>query len=212
MKNLFVFLPFLIILFSCNTSKKVVEQKRASSLSQMEILKTCMTGSFNSSAQAAADSTYYDISLHMYPIWRSKKGNWLYVEQAVTSNPTKPYRQRVYQLEQVNSTEFISRVYLLDAPEKYVGKWRRPSYFNSLDESILTEKIGCEVYLKKQKNGTFKGSTDGKNCSSTMRGANYASSIVEIGISVIESWDQGFDSEDKQVWGAEKGGYIFKKQ
>jgi hypothetical protein len=25
------------------------------------------------------------------------------------------------------------------------------------------------------------------------------------------SWDQGFDSENKQVWGATKGGYVFIK-
>ena len=28
----------------------------------------------------------------------------------------------------------------------------------------------------------------------------------------IESWDQGFDANGKQVWGAEKGGYVFLKQ
>jgi hypothetical protein len=27
----------------------------------------------------------------------------------------------------------------------------------------------------------------------------------------LASWDRGFDSTDNQVWGAEKGGYIFKK-
>jgi len=26
------------------------------------------------------------------------------------------------------------------------------------------------------------------------------------------SWDQGFDANDKQVWGATKGGYIFIKK
>jgi len=25
------------------------------------------------------------------------------------------------------------------------------------------------------------------------------------------SWDRGFDAGGKQVWGAEKGGYVFKK-
>jgi hypothetical protein len=28
---------------------------------------------------------------------------------------------------------------------------------------------------------------------------------------MILSWDRGFDANGNQVWGAEKGGYIFKK-
>ena len=210
MKNLAPFL-FAIMLFSCKTPETVIQKSRATALSQMEILKAYMTGSFDSANQAAADSNFYDITMHMYPVWQTKKGNWLYIEQAVTADQTKPYRQRFYQLEQVNSNEFISRVYTIDKPENFVQKWKRPSYFDRFDEKILTEKIGCEVYLTLQKDGSFKGGTQGKGCASKMRGATYAKSQVEISVGGIESWDQGFDDKDKQVWGAEKEGYYFKK-
>jgi len=57
----------------------------------------------------------------------------------------------------------------------------------------------------------FAGQTGNKTCSSELRGARYASSKVTVTKNEILSWDQGFDKEDKQVWGATKGGYIFKK-
>ena len=213
MKN-YLFFSLVCAFVACKTPVKTVTlpQSRAAALSQMEVLKAFMTGSFDSGNQAAKDSAFYNISLHMYPVWPNKKGNWLYVEQAVTANQAKPYRQRFYQLEQVTTDEFISRVYTIDQPEKFIGKWQRPSFFNYHDESILTEKIGCEVYLTRQPDGRFTGGTQGKNCSSKLRGATYATSKVEITVSGIESWDQGFNEKDEQVWGAEKGGYYFKKQ
>jgi CpeT protein len=56
-----------------------------------------------------------------------------------------------------------------------------------------------------------KGATNEQDCSSQLRGASYATSKVQISPGRIESLDQGFDSNGKQVWGATKGGYIFKK-
>jgi CpeT protein len=50
------------------------------------------------------------------------------------------------------------------------------------------------------------------NCPSNLRGATYATSEVVVQHDKMISWDRGFDSRDKQVWGAEKGGYIFMKE
>lgn len=85
-----------------------------------------------------------------------------------------------------------------------------PSYFDSKEKSILTIREGCEVIMRKDSKG-YRGSTGHKTCGSTMRGASYASSIVTLNSKMVSSWDQGFDADGKQVWGAEKGPYIFKK-
>jgi CpeT protein len=58
---------------------------------------------------------------------------------------------------------------------------------------------------------TYEGSTLGKECLSSLRGATYATSKVKIDEKMILSWDQGWDNADKQIWGATKGGYIFDK-
>ena len=95
----------LVFLTSC-TPKKASAGKGQSDI---DVLVNLMTGSFNSGAQAASDSDYYDISLHMYPIWEDRKGeHWLYVEQAVTAAPERPYRQRVYKVEENKDGSFIS--------------------------------------------------------------------------------------------------------
>ncbi|WP_430409542.1 chromophore lyase CpcT/CpeT [Kordia sp.] len=169
-----------------------------------------MTGSFDSSEQAASDASYYNISLHMYPIWKSKDGYWLYVEQAISANQLKPYRQRIYQLEKLEDGSFSSKVYTLENPENFIGKWKTPAFFDQFDASILKEREGCAVILKKNGN-SYSGSTIDKDCKSTMRGASYATSEVTIQPNVIESWDRGFDANDKHVWGAEKAGYVFKR-
>ena len=58
----------------------------------------------------------------------------------------------------------------------------------------------------------WAGSTQGKGCSSTLGGASYATSQVTVTPLELRSWDQGFDAAGKQVWGAEKGPYVFLKQ
>jgi len=207
MKKTFLFSVIALFLFtisSCDSYKATTSQD------ELAALQILMTGSFDSSEQAAADDSYYNISLHMVPIWRSQDGYWLYVEQALNSNQSKPYRQRVYQLEKLENGTFSSKVYTLENPEAAIGKWERPGYFDQFDTSILKEREGCAVILKKQGN-SYTGSTNEKDCKSTMRGASYATSTVTIKPNVIESWDRGFDSKDEHVWGAEKAGYVFKR-
>ncbi|MCW9016751.1 MAG: CpcT/CpeT family chromophore lyase, partial [Kangiellaceae bacterium] len=69
------------------------------------------------------------------------------------------------------------------------------------------------VYLAwREENKSYSGSTDTNKCMSKLRGATYATSEVIVNHKGIVSWDRGFDSKDKQVWGAVKAGYIFLKQ
>ena len=194
----------ILILTSCSLKKSLPE------VDELTTLKTMMTGSFNSAEQASQDSSYYDISLQMYPIWEDRPGHWLYVEQAVTAMLDKPYRQRVYQLKRNDQNIFESIVYTLVNQDDFIGKYDRPDFFDNYDESILELREGCTVYLEKADN-FYWGSTLDKDCKSSLRGASYATSKVKIYKNEIQSWDQGFDDDGNQVWGATKGGYIFKK-
>ena len=169
-----------------------------------------MTGSYSSAAQAAEDDAFFDITLHMYPIWKDR-GHWLYVEQAVSAMPAKPYRQRVYKLEQIDRKTFKSIVYTIDNEDDVIGDWQVPASFDKYTTDNLRLREGCAVFLTLQSDGSYSGSTDGNSCKSTLRGAAYATSEVTVMPSEIVSWDRGFDDAGAQVWGAEKGGYIFKK-
>ncbi|WP_299125406.1 chromophore lyase CpcT/CpeT [uncultured Winogradskyella sp.] len=206
MKNLF---PILIVLFSiygCKNETKAEAKEDA----ELKELFALMQGSFNSEIQAQVDSSYYNISLHMYPIWE-EKGNFLYVEQAMNSRQSKPYRQRIYEVTRQSDTTFSSAVYKLDVDSLWIGKWKTPKAFDSISLKDIALKEGCEVILKRISSNHFMGKTGDDTCSSTMNGASFARSEVEILEDKIISWDRGFDANGEYVWGAEKSGYIFNK-
>ena len=201
---------FIVGLLCCSCQETSKKNQNDLKDVQLDELYSLMQGSFNSGKQAQQDSTYFDISLHMYPIWEDK-GKFLYVEQALSSNQDRPYRQRVYELTQINDSVLSSAVYRIPNDSLWIGKWKTPSDFDSISPSDLSIRDGCAVLLKRIEANYFKGTTLNDACKSALRGASYATSKVEITSERISSWDQGFDASGNQVWGAEKGGYVFDK-
>jgi len=205
---------FLFALSSCSQQKTMTETTAVASDSmgdtELKELFSFMQGSFNSKEQADKDSTYYNISLHMYPIWKDK-GHFLYVEQALDSRQDKPYRQRIYQVTKMGDDAYRSAIYKIPNDSLWIGKWRTPESFNALTEGDLILREGCEVIMKKIGDKNYKGETGVKTCESTMRGASYATSEVEIFDGKIVSWDRGFDADGNHKWGAEFAGYIFNE-
>jgi CpeT protein len=207
-KSAFLFLACgLLLLSACKTAKTT------SGNSAERELQALMAGTYSSKLQSERDTDYYHIALKMIPIWQKKPGTWLYVEQAMASKPDKPYRVRMYQLVANADGSFISKVFMLKNEKDAIGKWSNVAWFDQFNpEQILEDRAGCGVQLTKRNKTTYDGGTIGKDCASTLRGATYAVSKVTIEKDKIVSWDQGFDAADKQVWGAEKGGYIFMKE
>lgn len=191
----------VFFLFSCNESN------------DLQTLADWMTGSFTSKAQAESDSSYSEIELEMVRIWPNRTdGHWLYVEQAVVSAKQRPYRQRVYQLTQQDQKTFRSAVYTIDNPLRFAGDWQKNDPLVEIIPDSLALREGCAVILKRITPEMFKGSTVEDKCKSSLRGANYATSEVQVFENRIISWDRGFDVDGNQVWGVEKGGYIFDKK
>lgn len=211
MKKTLVSIAAALLLSGCNTTFETSNQLNQPSASQ---LLSWMQGSFNSSIQANADKSYYNIHLNMVEIWpEDPNGPWLYVEQAADGFLEKPYRQRVYRLKALADGQFESEVYSFDNPLNFAGHWQNPNPLAALKPSDLSIRVGCSVFLNWQPDSqSYSGSTDAKKCQSSLRGASYATSIVTVFSDRIESWDQGFDDKDKQVWGATKAGYVFDRQ
>ena len=210
MKRILPILLIFVLVFNCKNTEKTTLTEENKEAEGLEELFTLMQGSFNSEIQSQVDSAYYNISLHMYPIWEDK-GNFLYVEQALNSMQNKPYRQRIYEIAQLNDSTFSSAVYTLDVDSIWIGKWKTPKAFDSISIKDIALKEGCEVILKRISENHYMGKTGDTTCISTMRGASFARSEVEILEDKILSWDRGFDAEGNYVWGAEKGPYIFNK-
>lgn len=206
MKYIFIIIILLLSVGVGFAQTKEVKQKDVKKLAAL------MAGEFSSEEQAKNDSTFFHIKLRMKPIWKNKKdGFWFYVEQSAAETEDKPYRQRVYHLYRHDETTIVSKVYEMPNPENYVGGWKDENKLKNLNADSLIDRQGCSIFLRRNADETFSGSTPGKKCLSSLRGANYATSEVTIYKDKLVSWDRGWDKDDKQVWGAIKSGYIFKK-
>lgn len=174
-------------------------------------LRSYLSGSFSSAGQAARDPAYYDIDLHMTPMWTWRDdGPWLYVEQALAATADRPYRQRVYKLERTGDGRFWSRVFEFPEPAAHAGAWQSGSPLSELSPADLEERVGCAVTMAWDgQSRSFTGSTAGTGCPSELNGAAYATSQVVLGSERLLTWDRGYDATGQQVWGATEGGYEF---
>ncbi|MBD1209641.1 MAG: chromophore lyase CpcT/CpeT [Ignavibacteria bacterium] len=206
----FLLLSFLIIAFAPNIHAALPPV----GTEQDELLRVVefLSGSFSSKEQSEKDSAFFEVHLTMTPIWQERTGeHWLYVEQAMATALDKPYRQRIYRVVWKENTP-VSLVYTLpDNPLKYAGASKNSTLLAGLKPENLTERDGCAIVLKKLPDGSYQGATQGTGCKSDLRGASYATSEVFLTSNSLTSWDRGFNAEGKQVWGAVKGAYIFKK-
>lgn len=171
-----------------------------------------LTGRFNSEAQANANPAYFPISLAVCDAEVPELGERvLYVEQAFVGE--SPYRQRVYVVEEGEdpAKTAVSFVYAFTDPGRFVGFCDTGSNLG-ITEGDLTLREGCEVYVTYDGDAdAFTGGTEGSNCESSLNGAAYATSEVTLTTDRMESWDQGFNAQGEQVWGATAGPYIFDR-
>ena len=178
-----------------------------------EAAAALMQGHFSSEEQSQTSRAFFDIRLHMTRIWPgATDGVWLYVEQAMRSAQDKPYRQRVYRVVGLADGRARSDIYMLPGEAiTFAGAWKDVNRFDGMKPTDLSIKDGCSVFLLPSGDGKYEGSTQGHECKSNLQGATYTTSEVKLDGEGMRSWDRGFDSGGKQVWGAVEGPYIFKR-
>jgi len=177
----------------------------------LEPLVSLMVGRFSSAQQADNDSTYFNISLVTVPVMQGRTdGFWMYVEQALSKSRYRPYRQRVYQVQYRNGY-WTTSIYLLKNPDFWINAQDDTFRLNRMRTDSLIKRNGCDIMLRRN-NRTFSGKTDYSTCPSEVRGAVFATSEVTLQKDKLVSWEKGFSPDGKQVWGAEKGGYIFLRE
>ena len=199
----------LLMLFACSEKSGVDTAEK--SLDLLTVFERQLSGSFDSSAQALEDPTYYDVSLKACIVNIDNiETPTLYIEQALSDKQDEPYRQRIYILSQVDENTVQSEIYELDSPESFIGLCSE-SEVRTVSLDSITLKDGCEVVLEWNGEG-FSGETGVDTCKSDMNGASYATSFVETTETMISSWDQGWNNDGEQVWGAVDGAYIFLRK
>jgi CpeT protein len=178
----------------------------------LEQLASTMAGSYTSAEQAKTDTSYFEIELEMVRIWPKRRdGAWFYVEQATADSKAKPYRQRVYHVQEVNDSTFTSNILTIKGGEALFGAYADPGKLERLNPDSLERLEGCAITLHRRGN-TYTGSTHDRDCPSKRGKAVYTTSEVVLSADRMVSWDRGWDAEGQQAWGAEKGGYVFIKR
>lgn len=179
--------------------------------SELEELASWMIGNFSTAVQASENPEFFAINLHIVAIWPDRTdGRWLYVEQAVSEYQDRPYRQRIYRVRELVPGLFETQIFTLPDPTAAVGAWLAVDPLPSLQPEALTEREGCAILLRRR-GETFVGSTIATLCTSTLRGASYATSEVVITPDGMVSWDRGFATDGSQVWGTVNGGHVFDR-
>ena len=108
------------MIVGCSALKKTNLPKTVDT--ELEKFSQLMQGDFSSESQSKSDTSYFNISLVMTPIWSDRTdGKWLYVEQAVSSKLDNPYRQRVYHLQHPSTNIFTSDIYTIKDAISFAG-------------------------------------------------------------------------------------------
>ncbi len=197
-------LLFIIFIFGCEPKKNLdLELQQFTNLFQ---------GTFTSEEQAKNQSGYQDITLKNIQIWKEAKGYWVYQELYLSNDPTKVYTQRVIEIKKSDSNSIMTTNYVITNQETYKNGWKNPSIFEQLTINHLKIKLGCNLYFKKKTSSIYHGKTDIGTCMSTIReNITYITSTIIIANDKITSWDRGYDSESKQVWGKIQEPYKYKR-
>ena len=200
----------LLSLFAFACSEAETTEKEIT-VDIMDEFERQLTGRFTSEEQASTDMNYYAVQLHACAVEVPELGeNVLYIEQALVDNVSSPYRQRLYVLSNLGDDWVRSEIYTLDNEDSFIGLCTNPE-IASFSADVATLKDGCHVDLQWDGTG-FTGQTEESSCPSAMNGASYATSIVETTPNQITSWDQGWDAQGNQVWGAVSGAYVFDRK
>ena len=169
-----------------------------------------MTGQF--STGVPSDSTLMPQTLHMTPIWTAKEAKYLYAEQYPSADPQSPSLQLIYKVQKDNQGGFKIDRYLLKDALAALGQWKTPTYFDTLDDSHLSLREGCSLYLIQHTDGSFSGSTRMRECESKREGSTYSTTIIKIRPDSFVNWEQGFDAAKKLMWGDASEGSRFVRQ
>lgn len=200
---------FFGVLFMLLAGIAFGQQKSAKDL---VLLKQYMTGSFDNAAQATSDSSFTLLNMQVRQVWTKRKdGFWLYAEQVKPTELTKPVFQHMFHIYVQDDSTLICQEFEFKDPSLYIGWWANPIRFDSVKFSALSNRLGCEVYLRKNQLGQFEGSTEGNECISSFKGASYSTTNFLIQKTGMNFWEKGWNADGIQVWGSEKGPYQFKR-
>lgn len=175
---------------------------------------TLLTGVMDTTIQADRNAKAPDVRMITCPIRVAGvqgQAIFLYQEQAMSRDLSKPYRQRFLRIapssysQTVESLSFRPRT-----PQRWAGLCDRSQEQRIVQVQELGQPV-CSVFLRYTSQG-YIGSTPVDGCPANVRGAVRITNRVELNADGMNTWDRGFDATGKQVWGAEGDAYQFRRR
>ena len=179
--------------------------------------QTCarwMEGSFSNQTQAEKSGATNYYWLHQARIWPDRTdGIWLYSEFNQAGVEGTPLQQIIYRVNDNLAGGLIIKSYQLPGSlNRYLGDWRAPREFNSLDPMFLEPMPGCQITLTRDSKGALSGRSDGRDCKSMLPESSYQQTKIRIGSLGLTLWLTGYDEDNKQVFGPGASGFVMNKQ
>ncbi|KAA1245755.1 chromophore lyase CpcT/CpeT [Aquimarina sp. RZ0] len=204
MKRLLMFFTSIVCMLGCESNINYDPE--------LHHFVNLLSGEFSSKKQADKEAGYLEIHLTNAPIWKEQQDYWFYQEFYDPSDTEKVYYQRILRIKRMDSLTIRSTNYTLPDRKKYLNGWKDLSVFNNLSIDSIKIRDGCDVYFRKKTSSIYQGKTNNGTCLSKFR-ANmaYTTSHIVITHHKISSWDRGYDTDRKQVWGKIQGPYIYEK-
>ncbi|KAM3093014.1 chromophore lyase CpcT/CpeT [Phormidesmis sp. 146-35] len=174
-----------------------------------------LVGVMDTSAQAIANPKLPDVRMTTCKIFLQGSpqidGVYLYQEQALSSDLTKPYRQRILQISPtIYSHSVRSLSFRPVKPEALVGLCNQPEASRIVPLSDRGVPV-CAVFLK-QSGDNYVGRTPIDGCSANVGGAVRITNQITLHKTGMDTWDRGYDAQGKQVWGAKAQSYQFRRK
>ncbi|MBR8830425.1 MAG: Chromophore lyase CpcT/CpeT [Chroococcopsis gigantea SAG 12.99] len=132
---------------------------------------------------------------------------YLYQEQALITKLSQPYRQRILEI-QPHGDAVRSKSYKLINGNNWINLCNKLDSERVLQRTDLGESV-CSVFLRPIKDG-YRGETPPQGCPTNARGAVKITNTVILHSEGMDTYDRGYDSDGRQVWGAQGESYQYR--
>ncbi len=180
---------------------------------QVKEVVTHLVGAMDTSTQAKTTPGAPNVRITTCKIQVTAEQNpyavFLYQEQALTKQLTKPYRQRFLRIAPTkDNLKVESAAFKPSSPKTWIGLCDKPEAQRVLQRREFGES-NCSVFLQPA-GKNYRGETAPGGCPSNFRGATRITNTIILHQTGMDTRDRGFDATGKQVWGAKEQPYQFR--
>lgn len=178
----------------------------------LRALSEWMSGQFHSKDHHKRDTLIAPIELRQEVIWENlvTDGIWIYAELR-DARSQSVIGQKFIKLSDLDDKQMEMTTYTVSNIKDYEGELSKEKPFSSLKPDELTLVEDCAVIFVRKTEQKFQGTTAGTDCKSGSRRASYIIQDYQVFENKVVWLENGFDSDNKIIWGPLNGGYQFKR-